>query len=138
MQVGIQESDIDYSIVGSTQLLSKLTATLEASDLSEIMRLGSGYELFDRPQGHLLDVINLVRKMNQVSKGFVPTSYHPMMHERRAYGVQPSVSPWLLVTRMDVLDVTKAGHPTPETNSLRLASSLSQPDRWEWVAALQG
>ena len=40
-QAGIKESEIDYSIIGTGQLLPKLVATLEAGNPPDITRLGA-------------------------------------------------------------------------------------------------
>ena len=40
-QAGIKDSELDYSIIGSGQLLSKLVATLEAGSPPDITRLGA-------------------------------------------------------------------------------------------------
>ena len=40
-QAGIKENEIDYSIIGSAQILPKLVASLEAGNPPDITRLGS-------------------------------------------------------------------------------------------------
>ena len=66
-QAGIKESEIDYSVIGGPQLLPKLVASLEAGNPPDITRLGSGYAQLYRSQGHLLEVTDLVEKMQQVA-----------------------------------------------------------------------
>ena len=65
-QAGIKESEIDYQIIGGPQLVPKLVASLEAGNPPDITRLGGGYVQLYRSQGHLLEVTDLVNKMQKV------------------------------------------------------------------------
>src|SRR6266446_7202261 len=62
-QAGIKENEIDYSILGAGQQLPKLVASLEAGNPPDIARLGAGSLQLYRSQGHLLEVTDLVDKM---------------------------------------------------------------------------
>src|SRR5687768_4507756 len=42
-QAGLKENELDYSIIGSAQILPKLVASLEAGNPPDITRLSSGY-----------------------------------------------------------------------------------------------
>ena len=102
-QAGIKESEIDYSIIGGPQLLPKLVASLEAGNPPDITRLGGGYAQLYRSQGHLLEVTDLVNKMQKAQGGLFPVSLPSVMHQGKAYAVPQSLSPWPLVTRLDLL-----------------------------------
>jgi multiple sugar transport system substrate-binding protein len=110
-QAGIKEDEIDYSVIGGPQLLPKLVASLEGGNPPDITRLGSGYAQLYRAQGHLLEVTDIVEKMQKVQGGLFPFSLSTVMHKDRAYGVPQSVSPRPLVTRMDILDAAKVEPP---------------------------
>jgi multiple sugar transport system substrate-binding protein len=110
-QAGIKENEIDYSVIGGPQLLPKLVASLEGGNPPDITRLGSGYAQLYRAQGHLLDVTDVVEKMQKVQGGLFPFSLSTVMHKDRAYGVPQSVSPRPLVTRMDILEAAKVDPP---------------------------
>src|SRR5437588_6372089 len=61
-QAGIKENEIDYSIVGSAQILPKLVAALEAGTPPDIARIDPWLTTLYRSQGHLLEVTDLVQK----------------------------------------------------------------------------
>src|SRR5216683_6673451 len=65
-QAGIKENEIDYSILGAGQQPPKLVASLEAGNPPDIARLGAGSLQLYRSQGHLLEVTDLVDKMQKV------------------------------------------------------------------------
>src|SRR5215470_8467062 len=89
-QAGIKESEIDYSVIGGPQLLPKLVASLEAGNPPDITRLGSGSTQLYHSQGHLLEVTDIVDKMQNVQGGLFPVSRTSVMHKGKAYGVPQS------------------------------------------------
>jgi multiple sugar transport system substrate-binding protein len=128
-QAGIKESEIDYSVIGGPQLLPKLVASLEAGNPPDITRLGSGYAQLYRAQGHLLDVTDLVEKMQKVQGGLFPFSLSTVMHKGKAYGVPQSVSPRPLVTRMDILDAAKVAPPKTWDEFIEVCKKLQKPPK---------
>src|SRR6266446_8005240 len=66
-QAGIKDREIDYSIVGTAQITSKLVAALEAGNPPDITRLIGGYVQLYRAQGHLLEVTDLDRKSTRLN-----------------------------------------------------------------------
>src|SRR5207247_10007356 len=73
-QAGIKESEIDYSIVGSAQILPKLVAALEAGHPPDLARLDAWLSTLYRPQGHLLDVTGLEQQVPRGPCGRCPFS----------------------------------------------------------------
>ena len=128
-QAGIKESEIDYSIIGGPQLLPKLVASLEAGNPPDITRLGSGYVQLYRSQGHLLEMTDLVNKMQQTAGGLFPISLPSVMYKDKAYGVPQSVSPWSLITRLDLLDAAKVDPPKTWDEFIEVCKKLQKPPR---------
>ena len=90
-QAGIKEDEIDYSVGGPTTL-PKLVASTRPGIPRICTRLGSGYAS-SIAQGHLLEVTDVVEKMQKVQGGLFPFSLSTVMYKDRAYGVPQSVSP---------------------------------------------
>src|SRR5206468_9998922 len=97
-QAGIKDSEIDYQIIGGPQLLPKVVAALEAGNPPDITRFGGGYAQLYRSQGHLLEVTDIVNKMQKQGGGLFPISVQNVMHQGKAWAVPQSVSPWPIVT----------------------------------------
>src|SRR5262249_15837247 len=106
-QAGIKESEIDYQIIGGPQLLPKLVAALEAGNPPDITRVGGGYAQLYRAQGHLLEVTDLVNKMQKQQGGLFPVSLQGVMHQGKASAVPQSVSLGALIPRLDILEAAK-------------------------------
>jgi multiple sugar transport system substrate-binding protein len=128
-QAGIKESEIDYSIIGSAQILPKLVASLEAGNPPDITRVGTNNAQIYRAQGHLLDVTDLVQKMEKQAGGLFPVSLASVMHQGKAYSVPQSVSPWALVTRLDLLDAAKVAPPKTWDEFVEVCKKLQQPPK---------
>jgi multiple sugar transport system substrate-binding protein len=128
-QAGVKESEIDYSVIGSGQILPKLVASLEAGNPPDITRLGSGAVQLYGSQGHLLDLTDLVDKMQKQAGGFFPVSAKAVMLKGRAIGIPQSVSPWPLITRMDILDAAKVEPPKTWEEFVEVCQKLQKPPK---------
>src|SRR5262245_65574583 len=128
-QAGIKESEIDYQIIGGPQLVPKLVAALEAGNPPDITLLGGGYVQLYRSQGHLLEVTDLVNKMQKQQGGLFPVSLPSVMHQGKAYGVPQSVSPWPMVTRLDLLEQAKVDYPKTWDEFVEVCKKLQKPPK---------
>jgi multiple sugar transport system substrate-binding protein len=127
-QAGIKESEIDYSILGAGQTAPKLVAALEAGNPPDITQLGNLAALY-RSQGHLLEVTDIVEKMQKAQGGLFPASLNDVMYKGKAYAVPQSVSPWPLVTRMDILKAAKVDPPKTWDEFVEVCKKLQKPPR---------
>ena len=127
-QAGIKESDIDYSIIGSGQMLSKLVASLEAGTPPDITRLDAWLSTLYRAQGHLIEVTDIVEKMQRVPGGLFPI-FAEVMHQGKAYSVPQSVNPSPLVTRRDILDAARVEVPKTWDEFIEVCKKLQQPPK---------
>jgi len=128
-QAGIKESEIDYIIIGAGQLPPKLVAALEAGNPPDITMLGPGLTSLYRSQGHLLEVTDLFEKMQPVSGGLFPVFSTEIIHQGKAYGVPQAVSPWPLITRMDILEAAKVEPPKTWDELIEVCKKLQQPPK---------
>ncbi|HEY7491871.1 MAG TPA: extracellular solute-binding protein [Candidatus Tectomicrobia bacterium] len=127
-QAGIKESELDYSVIGSGQLLSKLVATLEAGNPPDITRIDAWLSTLYRAQGHLLEVTESVEKMQRVPGGLFPICSE-IMQQGKAYAIPQSVSPSPLVTRLDILEAGKVTPPKTWDEFIEVCKKLQQPPR---------
>jgi len=127
-QAGIKENEIDYSVIGGPQFLPKLVASLEAGNPPDITLLGPLVSLY-RSQGHLLEVTDIVEKMQKVQGGLFPVSLTEVMYKGKAYAVPQSVSPWPLVTRMDLLEAAKVEPAKTWDEFIEVCKKLQKPPK---------
>ena len=128
-QAGIKENEIGYSQIGTGQLGPKLVAALEAGNPPDVTYSGSALGALYRSQGHLLEVTDLVEKLQQKGGEFFPISLDAVMYKGKAYGVPQSVSPWPLVARMDILEAAKVDPPKTWDEFIEVGKKLQKPPR---------
>lgn len=128
-QAGIKDSEVDYSIIGAAQIRPKLVASLEAGNPPDIARVGTDLAQLYRSQGHLLEVTDLVNKMNKNAGGLFPVSLDSVMTQGKAYSVPQSVSPWPLVTRLDILEEAKVDPPKTWDDFVEVCKKLQKPPK---------
>jgi multiple sugar transport system substrate-binding protein len=128
-QAGIKEGELQYVDVGTGQLPPKLVAALEAGNPPDVTRAGSALGALYRSQGHLLEVTDIVERMQQVPGGLFDVSLKAVMHQEKAYSVPQSVSPWPLVTRLDILEAAKVEPPKTWDEFIEVCQKLQKPPR---------
>jgi multiple sugar transport system substrate-binding protein len=112
-QAGLRAHDLDYSIIGTGQLLPKLIAALEAGNPPDITLLSPGS----------------VSQMQQVPGGLFPAALVGLIHNSQAYGVPHAVSPWPLITRMDMLEAAKVEPPTTWEAFIEVCAKVQKPPK---------
>jgi multiple sugar transport system substrate-binding protein len=128
-QAGIKENELQYVEIGTGQWLPKMVAALEAGIPPDVSRFGSSQVSLYRSQGHLLEVTDVVEKMQQVPGGLFEASLKAVMHQGKAYGIPQSVSPWPLIARMDLLDAAKVDPPQTWDAFIEVCKKLQKPPR---------
>ena len=127
-QAGIKDNEVAYSILGAGQTPPKLVAALEAGNPPDITQLGNLAALY-RSQGHLLEVTDIVEKMQKTQGGLFPASLNDVMYKGKAYAVPQVVSPWPLITRMDILEAAKVDPPRTWDEFVEVCKKLQKPPR---------
>jgi multiple sugar transport system substrate-binding protein len=128
-QAGIKENELAYVELGTGQQAPKMVAALEAGNPPDVARVGSSYASLYRAQGHLLEVTEIVEKMQQVPGGLFPVCLEAAMHKGKAYGVPYQVSPRPLVTRLDLLAAAKVDPPKTWDELIEVSKKLQKPPK---------
>jgi multiple sugar transport system substrate-binding protein len=128
-QVGLKEHEVQYSQIGTGQWLPKMVAALEAGNPPDVTEQGNAAVALYRSQGHLLEVTDLVEQLQQKGGEFFPISLNAVMYKGKAYGVPRQVSPWPLVTRLDILEAAKVDPPKTWDEFIEVCKKLQKPPR---------
>jgi multiple sugar transport system substrate-binding protein len=128
-QAGIKDNELEYVEIGTGQWLPKMVAALEAGIPPDVTRFGSAQVSLYRAQGHLLEVTDLVEKLQQKAGGFFPIALQAVMYKGKAYGIPQSVSPWPLVARMDLLEAAKVDPPKTWDEFVEVCKKLQKPPK---------
>jgi multiple sugar transport system substrate-binding protein len=128
-QAGLKENELQYVEIGTGQQIPKLVASLEAGNPPDVTRQGQTQAALYRAQGHLLEVTDVVDKMQQVPGGLFDASLNTVMYKGKAYSVPQSVSPIPLVARMDILEAAKVDPPKTYDELIEVSKKLQKPPK---------
>jgi multiple sugar transport system substrate-binding protein len=128
-QAGIKENELEYVEIGTGQWLPKMVAALEAGIPPDVTRFGGAQMALFRAQGHLLEVTDVVEKMQKVPGGLFDASLNAVMHKGKAYGIPQSVSPSPLVARLDLLEAAKVDVPKTWDEFIEVCKRLQKPPK---------
>jgi len=128
-QVGIKESEVQYSEIGTGQWLPKMVAALEAGNPPDVTRYGQAQAALYRAQGHLIEVTDVVERMQKVPGGLYDASVRAVMYKGKAYSVPHYVSPTPLITRMDILEANKVDPPKTWDELIEVCKKLQKPPK---------
>jgi multiple sugar transport system substrate-binding protein len=109
--------------------MPKMVAALEAGNPPDVTKFGQAQAALYRAQGHLLEVTDLVEKMQQVPGGLFEASLKAVMYKGKAYSVPHQVSPVPLVTRMDILEAAKVEPPKTWDEFIEVCKTLQKPPK---------
>jgi ABC-type glycerol-3-phosphate transport system substrate-binding protein len=125
-QAGVKENEFEYVEIGTGQWLPKMVAALEAGNPPDVTRFGQTQAALYRAQGHLLEVTDIVEKMQQVPSGLFDASLRTAMYKGKAYSVPQSISPIPLVARMDILEAAKIDPPKTYDELIEVSKKLQK------------
>jgi multiple sugar transport system substrate-binding protein len=128
-QAGIKEHELQYSEIGTGQQIPKLVASLEAGNPPDVFRQGQSQAALYRAQGHLIEVTDIVEKMQQVPGGLFDANLNTAMYKGKAYSVPHSISPIPLVARMDILEAAKIEPPKTYDELIEVSNKLKKPPK---------
>jgi multiple sugar transport system substrate-binding protein len=128
-QAGIKENELEYVEIGTGQQIPKLVASLEAGNPPDVTRQGQTQAALYRAQGHLIEVTDIVDKMQQVPGGLFDASLSTAMYKGKAYSVPQSISPIPLVARMDILEAAKIDPPKTYDELIEVSKKLQKPPK---------
>jgi len=128
-QAGIKENELEYVEVGTGQWLPKMVAALEAGNPPDVTRMTQAQAALFRAQGHLIEVTDIVEKMQQVPGGLFDASLNAVMYQGKAYSVPHSIGPSPLVARMDILEAAKVDPPKTWDEFIEVCKRLQKPPK---------
>jgi len=128
-QAGLKENELEYVEIGTGQWLPKIVAALEAGIPPDVTRFGGAQMALFHAQGHLLEVTDLVEKLQQRAGGFFPVSHQAVMFKGKAFGVPHQVSPSPMVTRLDILEAAKVDAPKTWDEFIEVCKRLQKPPK---------
>jgi multiple sugar transport system substrate-binding protein len=103
-QAGLSESEAAFVPVSNKDFIPRMAAALETGTPPDVVRLYESYVQLYRSQGHLLDVTDIVEKMQAEPGGLFESPLRAVAHDGKYWGVPFAINPWPIHARLDVLE----------------------------------
>jgi multiple sugar transport system substrate-binding protein len=100
---GLKEIEAAFVPTADSELIARLTAALGAGTPPDVVRLYESYVQLYRAQGHMMDVTDLVQRMQSKQGGLFDPCLRAVGHGGKCWGVPFAINPWPVHARVDVL-----------------------------------
>jgi multiple sugar transport system substrate-binding protein len=108
---GLEESEAAFVPTANQELIQRLSAALENDTPPDVVRLYESYVQLYRKQGHMMDVSDVVAKMQAEEGGLYESSLTAVGYDGKYWGVPFAINPWPMHVRMDVLEDNGLDYP---------------------------
>jgi multiple sugar transport system substrate-binding protein len=108
---GLKESEAAFVPTSNTDLIPRLSAALETGTPPDVVRLYESYVQLYRAQGHMMDVTDVVERMQGQEGGLFDPCLRAVGYEDRYWGVPFAINPWPMHARLDVLEDNGVDYP---------------------------
>lgn len=131
---GLKEDEAAFVPTSNTDLIPRLSAALETGTPPDVVRLYRSYVQLYRAQGHMMDVTDLVERMQGQEGGLFDPCLRAVGYESRYWGVPFAINPWPMHARLDVM--AEHGVEYPRTwdafveTCLKIRSRRSTASAW--------
>lgn len=124
---GLSEQEAAFVNVSNKDLIPRLSAALETGNPPDVVRLYESYVQLYRSQGHMLDVTDLVTKMQGEKGGIFESSLRAVGFEGKFYGVPFAINPWPMHARNDVLETAGLEYPATWDEFVETCKKIQKP-----------
>ena len=108
---GLKENEAAFVPTSNTDLIPRLSAALETGTPPDVVRLYESYVQLYRAQGHMMDVTDVVDRMQGKKGGLFDPCLRAVGYEKRYWGVPFAINPWPMHARVDILAEHKLDYP---------------------------
>jgi multiple sugar transport system substrate-binding protein len=108
---GLKDHEAAFVPTPSAELMARLSAAIETGATPDLVRLSESEIQLYRAQGHLIDVTDVIQKIQGLRGGLFDSCLRPITHEQRYWGIPFAIDPWPMHARLDVLEAHGLEYP---------------------------
>jgi ABC-type glycerol-3-phosphate transport system substrate-binding protein len=124
---GLSEAEAAFVPTSNSELVPRLAAALETNTPPDVVRLYESYVQLYRKQGHMMDVTDLVKKMQGEEGGLFDSSLTAVRYDDKFWGVPFAINPWPMHVRMDVLEDNALEYPKTWDEFVETCLKIQKP-----------
>ena len=108
---GLSESEAAFVPTSNSDLIPRLSAALETNTPPDVVRLYEFYVQLYRSQGHMMDVSDVVERMQGQQGGLFDPCLTAVGYGGKFWGVPFAINPWPMHVRVDILEEHGLDYP---------------------------
>ncbi len=108
---GLSESEAAFVPTSNSDLVPRLSAALETNTPPDVVRLYESYVQLYRSQGHMMDVSDVVARMQGQQGGLFDPCLTAVGYGGKFWGVPFAINPWPMHVRVDILEEHGLDYP---------------------------
>src|SRR5687768_1315008 len=108
---GLEESEAAFVPTSNSDLIPRLSAALETNTPPDVVRLYESYVQLYRSQGHMMDVSDVVERMQGQQGGLFDPCLTAVNYGGKFWGVPFAINPWPMHVRVDILEEHGLDYP---------------------------
>ena len=124
---GLSEAEAAFVPTANQELIQRLSAALENDTPPDVVRLYESYVQLYRKQGHMMDVSDVVAKMQAEEGGLYESSLTAVAYDGKYWGVPFAINPWPMHVRMDVLEEHGLDYPKTWDEFVETCLKIQKP-----------
>ncbi|MGH2542553.1 MAG: ABC transporter substrate-binding protein, partial [Ardenticatenaceae bacterium] len=124
---GLSEAEAAFVPTANSELIQRLAAALETDTPPDVVRLYESYVQLYRKQGHMMDVSDVVAKMQAEEGGLYESSLTAVAHDGKYWGVPFAINPWPMHVRVDVLEENGLDYPKTWDEFVETCLKIQKP-----------
>jgi multiple sugar transport system substrate-binding protein len=124
---GLSESEAAFVPTAQQDLNSRLAAALETNAPPDVVRLYESEVQKYRAQGHMMDVTDLVSKMQAQEGGLFESSLTAVAYDGKYWSVPFAINPWPMHVRTDVLEDNGLDYPKTWDEFVETCLKIQKP-----------
>jgi multiple sugar transport system substrate-binding protein len=108
---GLKDHEAAFVPTPSGELMARLAAAIETGATPDLVRLSESEVQLYRARGHLIDVTDVIQKIQGLRGGLFDSCLRPVTHDHRYWGIPFAIDPWPMHARLDVLEAHGLEYP---------------------------
>jgi multiple sugar transport system substrate-binding protein len=108
---GLKDHEAAFVPTPSADLIRRLSAALQSGTTPDVVRLSEADVQLYRAQGHMLDVTDVIHKIQGLRGGLFDSCLRAVAYEGRYWAIPFAIDPWPMHARLDVLEAHGLDYP---------------------------
>jgi multiple sugar transport system substrate-binding protein len=124
---GLEDHEAAFVPTPSADLMPRLSEALQTGTMPDVVRLSESDFQQCRAQGHMIDVTDMIHKIQGLRGGLFDSCLGAVAYEGRYWGIPFAIEPWPMHARLDVLEAHGLDYPRTWDTFVETCLKIQKP-----------